>query len=281
MLPASCDDRPVTRNLTPSAQGVLRVKAGRVSFGPTINKTSTMYRFTLAMIFFGSMLFFSCHKHSDHPASGSCKVTGLQVKGNGFTENYVMGYGSDGKLSTVQYSDGSTSFTRSFTYSGSMIIITITGTSPGIDTVFLNANGDADHIVMHYGVNMFSEYTFTYDGNRQLTSSTAYTAGGGTITATYQYTNGDITQVDEPGGSFSYAYYTDKASSMSDPEVLGQWVQFGVVYQKGRHLTKSSTAGSVTETLTYTFDESGKITGGSQSSGGSDAMTFTYSYDCQ
>lgn len=240
-----------------------------------------MHKFTLVVAILGSMMVLSCHKHSDHPASGSCKLTGLQVKGNGFTENYVMTYGSDGKLSTVQYSDGSTFFTRSFTYSGSLIIINITGSSPAIDTVFLNSNGDADHIVMHYGVNMFSQYTFTYDGNRQLTSSTAYTAGGGTITATYQYNNGDITEVDEPGGSFSYAYYTDKASSMGDLEVLGQWVQFGVVYQKVRHLTKSSTAGNVTETLNYTFDESGKITSGSQSSGGGDTTTFTYSYDCQ
>jgi len=232
------------------------------------------------MVLFGAMTFLSCHKSSEHPASSSCKLTGLQVKGSNFTENYVMTYGSDGKLSTVQYSDGGTSFTRSFTYSGSMIIINVTGSSPAVDTVFLNANGDADHIVMHYGANMYSVYSFTYDANRQLTKSTAYTAGGGTITATYQYSDGDITEVDEPGGSFSYAYYTDKASSMGDLEVFGQMVQFGVVYQKVRHLTKSNTAGNVTETLTYTFDASGKITGASESSGPGDITNFTYTYDC-
>ena len=68
---------------------------------------------------------------------------------------------------------------------------------------------------------------------------------------------------------------------MADLEVFGQWVQFGVVYQKVRHLTKSNTVGNVTETLTYTFDASGKITGATESSGGGDTTTFAYTYDCQ
>jgi hypothetical protein len=240
-----------------------------------------MYKFTLCLAFFGSMILLSCHKNSDHAAASSCKLSGLQVKGSNFTENYIMSYGSDGRLSTVQYSDGSTSYTRSFVYSGSLIIITVTGSSPSVDTVFLNANGDADHIVLHAGSNMVTVYSFTYDGNRQLTSSTAATVGFGNITSTYKYSDGDITEVDQSGGTFSYAYYTDKASSTSDLEVLSQLIQFGVVYQKERHLTKSITAGNVTETYSYTFDASGKITGGSESSGGSDLTTWTYTYDCQ
>jgi hypothetical protein len=49
---------------------------------------------------------------------------------------------------------------------------------------------------------LVSEYSFTYDADRELTTSSAYTAGGGTISNSYQYANGDITEVDQAGGSF-------------------------------------------------------------------------------
>ena len=229
----------------------------------------------------GSTIFLSCHKNGDHPASNSsCKVTGLQVKGNGWTGNYIISYGGDGKLGGVQYSDGSTSYTRTFTYASGMIIINVTGTSPGIDTVFLNANGDADHIIIHDASNNVTVESFTYDGSRQLTSSTSQTTGGGTIVTTYQYSNGDVTEADLGGGKFIYSYYTDKASAAGDLFIFGQWMQFGVIYQKARHLTRSISAGSVTENLTYTFDGGGKIIGATQSSGSSDLTTFTYTYDC-
>ncbi|MDO6433934.1 hypothetical protein Q4E93_25225 [Flavitalea sp. BT771] len=239
-----------------------------------------MHKSIVLTVLVGATTFLSCHK-SDHPASNnSCKLTGLQVKGNGWSENYIIAYGSDGRLSNVQYSDGSTSYTRSFTYASGMIIINITGTSPAIDTVFLNANGDADHIIMHMGSSNVTVYRFTYDSNRQLTKTSSQTNGGGVIEATYQYNNGDITEVDQAGGSYIYSYYTDKPSAPGDPEVLGQWIQFGVVYQKVRHLVKSISGGSVTESITYTFDASGKIISATQGSGSNDMATSTYTYDC-
>jgi len=238
-----------------------------------------MHKLIVLTALIGVTTFLSCHK-SDHPASSSCKLTGLQVKGNGWSENYIIAYGSDGRLGTVQYSDGSSAYTKSFTYASGMIIINITGTSPAIDTVFLNANGDADHIIMHMGANNVTVYRFTYDSNRQLTKTSSQSNGGAIIEATYQYSNGDIAEADQAGGSYTYSYYTDKASMTGDLEVLAQWIQFGVVYQKTRHLTKSITGGGVTESITYTFDASGKIISATQGTGSNDMATSTYTYDC-
>jgi len=227
----------------------------------------------------GVVIFLSCHKSNRSTSSAAgCKLTGIHVKGNGWEGNYVISYNGDGKLAAVQYADNGSSYTRNFTYSGNMIISTTVSGPTFIDTVFLGVNGDVDHIVM-YSSNSGATDSFSYDGNRQLAKSVFTPTGGGATTSTYQYDNGDLVTADQTNLHIAYTYYTDKASAAGDLLALGQWVQYGTIYEKSRHLTKSETSGNVTLNITYEFDAQGKITSATEISG-SETTTFTYTYTC-
>lgn len=225
----------------------------------------------------GATIFLSCHKSST-PVDSNCSISAINVTGD-FTANYKLSYDGSGRLSVVKYTDDGGSWTRNFTYGANLIVSSKTGPSPAVDSVYLNASGDVDHIVDRQPPNSVTTTTMTYNSSHQLSQTVVQAGGSMPSTTTYQYTNGDLTQVDQDGSIIVYTYYTDKASATGGMMELQQWLQFGVIYQKSAHLVKAYGYTNPDEQVSYVYDGSGKIssmTGGN----GSSLLTFSYTYDC-
>jgi hypothetical protein len=227
----------------------------------------------------GATIFPGCHK-SSHDASSTtkCKITGIHVAGHGWSSDYIIAYDNAGRPTALQFSQNGGGYTANFAYGDHLIVVTTTGTSNTIDSVFLNANGDIDHLIVRNGSSNTITDVFTYDSKHQLSKSVEQ--GGADVTTLYQYSNGDMVEADLPGEKFIYSYYTDKPAAVGDPMVLTQWLQFGALFQRSAHLTKTQSVGSNVETFTYTFDAEGKIASVTEADGSVDSTTFTYTYEC-
>lgn len=235
-------------------------------------------RFTVTLLLLVSMAFFSCHKDHPAPASGACQLSGAQVVNGSVIENFTFSYNSNNQLSVLKYSDNNSSYTRTFTYGDKLIVVTTTGASPGIDSVFLDAAGKVSSIASHHSLNTL--LTFTRDNSGYVTQSTLSSPNNTPIVTDFHYQNGDLQEMDLGSASFTYVYFTDKASTIADLQAFSQWIQYGIVYFGNRHVTRSVAVGGVTqETLEYSYDANGKPTSVTVSSGGT-SYTTQYTYDC-
>jgi hypothetical protein len=225
-----------------------------------------------------TMLALSCHKSSR--VAPACRITGIQTSYSGTTGSYTITYNADGKPATVEFSQGGSSYTRTIVYSPGLIVATTTGAGASTDSVYLNAAGDVDHIVRRpAGSAAVTTSSFTYDGSRQIATIVVQSTNSAPITTTCKYVNGDLQETDGVL-TVKYTYYPDKPSSPADLIALGQWLNYGIVYEKSAHMVQTYGSGSVIESNTYTYDNDGKIVSATSSDNSGGRSTFTFTYDC-
>ena len=218
----------------------------------------------------------SCKKSSSSP---SCKLITVIDQYNSTTNTINISYNNDGKISTIQET-GSSPFKKVFTYSGNLMMITTSNSSSvtSTDSVVLNSDGLISYSMVKDASNNKTVNTYTYSGTQLLKSTYQY--NGGTIqTTTYTYTNGDLTGSSDGSNTAVYNYYTDKTFAEGDFLKLVQLINYGGLYVKNAHLIKGFQQGSTVENFNYIFDNTGKITGVTATTG-SNIENVTYQYSC-
>ncbi|OQP60466.1 hypothetical protein A3860_33645 [Niastella vici] len=219
----------------------------------------------------------SCSKKSS--SSPSCKLITVIDQYGSTTNTINISYNNDGKISTIQ-GTGSSPFKKVFTYSGNLMMITTSNASSvtATDSVVLNSDGLISYSMRKDASNIKTVYTYTYSGSQLLKSTYQYN-GGSIQTTTYTFTNGDLTGSAEGSNTAVYNYYTDKNSADGDFLKLVQLLNYGGLYVKNAHLIKGFQQGSTVENFNYTYDNTGKITGLTATTG-SNIENVTFQYNC-
>lgn len=231
-----------------------------------------------------SILSLQCHKSNSAPPQ-VCKLTSVTATGGGLTTNYDITSDSIGRPVTIKVSGNSgPSYVTSFTYSPNRIIsshLYAGYTTPTtIDTVFF-INGRIATISVKGSNGDYGVTTYSYDGQGQLTQSTIVYNGIMTTQSSYQMSGGDIISGNDGGTAFSYTYYTNKAATILDYLAMQEWLNYGAVIRKSRHLVQSFQTDHISQTFNYTFDDKGKITDAIATENTTHATgSYHYTYDC-
>jgi hypothetical protein len=219
----------------------------------------------------------SCSKKSSSSAQTCQIITVTDQEGTNSTI-YNITYNNQGKISTEQYNQNSTPYSRVFTYIGSTEIMTTTGGASTItDSITLNSNGMIESDYETDGTNV-SITTYTYSGT-EVQKSVNVTNGGAPLTSTFTWTNGDLTGGSLSGsGTATYTYNT-KASEAGDYWSIVQLVNYGATFVQSAHQLAGYQVGTTIENVNYTYDNTGKITEVTGTTG-SDVENITYQYSC-
>lgn len=236
----------------------------------------------LSFLFLLSVLC-SCKK-TRHQAAPSCRISDIDVSTGNATAAYHLGYGPDGRLATVHFSDAGSSYDRSFTYSDRLIVVHTGSTGTAIDSVFLHGNGDIDSIRSYNASGNLTRSLFTRNSSGQVTGSTTVFTDNTSTSTSFLYSNGDISAQVYPTDTLTYHYYTDQSERMGDLLFLQQWVSYGAVFQSFNHLFKEFYTPELRQSVVYTFDGDGKIssftlTGTAGAS--TTIQTYQLTYNCQ
>lgn len=218
----------------------------------------------------------SCKKSSSTP---SCKLITVVDQYNSSTATINISYNNDGKISTIQRT-GSSPSTQVFNYNGNLLMISTSssGSVTSTDSVVFNSDGLISYSMEKDASNNKTVNIYTYSGTQLLKSTSQYN-GGAIQTTTYTYTNGDLTGSSDGTNTGVYSYYTDKTFADGDYLKLVQLINYGAFFVKNAHLIKGFQEGSTVENFNYTFDNTGKITGLTATTGSS-IETVTYQYSC-
>jgi hypothetical protein len=220
----------------------------------------------------------SCSKKN--AAAPACKLITITDVNGSTTTTFNITYNNVGKISTLQSTSGSTTTSKVFTYSSDVIFITSTysgSPNPTTDSIVVNNSGLIMSDQYRNGTDE-SLTTYTYSGN-QLLKSILQNNSDPAVTTTYTFTNGDLTGSSDGTNTATYSYNTTKASVPGDYFQLVQLIQYGASYVINSHQIIGYQIGSTIENITYTYDNTGKITGLTGTTGGS-IETITYQYNC-
>jgi hypothetical protein len=219
----------------------------------------------------------SCSKKSSSPAQ-TCQIITVTDQLGTSTTTYNITYNNAGQISTEQYNQNSTPYSRVFTYIGSTEIMTTSGgTSTVTDSITLNSNGMIESDYETDGTNL-SVTTYTYSGT-EVQKSVNVTNGGAPTTSTFTWTNGDLTGGSLSGsGTATYTYNT-MASEEGDYWYIAQLINYGGFFVKTAHQLAGFQVGTTIENVSYTYDNTGKITALTGTSG-STIETIGYQYSC-
>jgi hypothetical protein len=218
----------------------------------------------------------SCSKKSSSPAQ-TCQIITVSDQIGSSTTVYNLTYNNAGQISTAQYNQNSTAYSRVFTYIGSTeIMVTSGGSSTITDSMTLNSDGFIQSDYQTDGTNL-TVTDYTYSG-AELQKSVSTTNGGTPTTSTYSWTNGDLTSGNDNGTTATYTYNTT-ASETGDYWYIAQLINYGGFIVKTAHQLTGYQVGTSIENVNYTYDNTGKITGLTGTSG-STVETITYQYSC-
>src|SRR5580700_1110316 len=125
----------------------------------------------------------SCSKKSSSPAQ-TCQIITVSDQLGSSTTVYNITYNNAGQISTAQYNQNSTAYSRVFTYIGSTeIMVTSGGGSTITDSMTLNSDGFIESDYQTDGTNL-TVTNYTYSGT-ELQKSVSTTNGGTPTTSTY------------------------------------------------------------------------------------------------
>ncbi|HUB61206.1 MAG TPA: hypothetical protein VL978_10910 [Puia sp.] len=218
----------------------------------------------------------ACSKKSGSPAQ-TCQIITVTDQLGTATTTYNITYNNSGQISTEQYASGGVNYTRVFTYLGSTeMISTSDGTSTVTDSITLNSDGLIVSDYNTYSSNV-TVTTYTYSGT-ELQKEVQVQNGGTPSTTTFTWTNGDVTGSSSGSGSSTYSYNT-KASAVGDYWSIVQLINYGASFVKTAHQLTGYQVGTTVENVNYTYDNTGKITGLTGTSG-STVETIGYQYTC-
>ncbi|HET6253467.1 MAG TPA: hypothetical protein VFE32_05315 [Puia sp.] len=219
----------------------------------------------------------SCSKKSSNPAQ-TCRIVTISDQIGTSTTVYNISYNNSGKISTEQYSQNSTNYSRVFTYIGNTEIMTTSdGTTTITDSITLNGNGMIESDYATDGTNT-DVTTYTYSGT-ELQKSVEVLDGGTPTTSTYTWTNGDLTGASLSGSQSGTYSYNSKASEAGDYWQIVQLVNYGAVFVRTTHQLSGYQAGTTVENVNYTYDNTGKITAVAATTG-ANVENISYQYNC-
>jgi len=233
------------------------------------------YSLTVTLFLFQSL---SCSKKSSSAASSSgCKIVSATLSGTTGTGSIDFSYNGDGKIASIVSNLSTGATTRSFTYSGNVVMIsTTTGGSSAVttDSIVVNSDGLMLSDIIRSPTDV-SFLIYNYSGT-EVTSETTTDSNTPVVTVNFTFTNGDFDGFPQSNEVFAY---NNKASEQGDYFQFGQLLGTGVPWIKCAHQAVSISAGAITESITYTYDNSGKITQ-MQIFGGGQTATYAYTYQC-
>jgi len=235
------------------------------------------------LFFSASLVLFlifeqSCSKKN--AAAPACQLITISDVNGSTTTTYNLTYNNEGKISTLQSISGSTTTSKVFTYSGNVIFVTTTysgSANQTTDSIVVNSAGLITSDQNRSGTNQ-SLTTYTYSGN-QLLKSILQNNSNPPVTTTYTFTNGDLTGSTDGTTTSTYSYNTSKTSVQGDYFQLVQLIQYGASFVINSHQIIGYQVGSTIENITYTYDNTGKITGLIGTTGGN-IETITLQYNC-
>ncbi len=217
----------------------------------------------------------SCSKKSGSAAQ-TCQIITITDQNGASSTTYNITYNNAGQISTEQFSIGGTANSRVFTYIGNTEMITATGGAvPITDSITLNSDG---LIQSDYNTNQsnITATTYTYSGT-EVQKAVQVVNGGAPTTTIYSFTNGDLTS---SSGSSSGTYtYNTKASEAGDYWQIIQLLNYGAFFVKNAHQLAGYQVGPTVENVNYTYDNTGKITAVTGTSGAA-VENITYQYSC-
>jgi hypothetical protein len=217
----------------------------------------------------------ACSKKSS-PAQ-VCQIITVTDQLGSTTTTYNITYNNSGQISTEQYASGGSNYNRVFTYIGSTeMISTSDGTTTVTDSISLNSDG---LILTDYNTNQSSVTvtTNTYSGT-ELQKQVVVQNGGTPSTTTFTWTNGDMTSGTSSSGTSTYSYNTE-ASKEGDYWSIVQLINYGSSFVKTAHQLSAYAVGASVENVTYTYDNTGKITAVTGTAGSS-IENISYQYSC-
>ncbi len=237
-------------------------------------KKITFYSLVLTFLLFQSL---SCSKKSGSAASSSsCKLISATQSGTQGTGTIDFTYNDDGKIASIVSNLSTGTTTKSFTYTGNVVMISTTtsgSSSVTTDSIVVNSDGLMQSDINRTATDV-SFLVYNYSGT-EVTSETTEDNSNPIATVNFTFTNGDFDGFPQSNEAFAY---NDKASEQGDYFQFSQLVENGVPWIKCAHQVVSASAGAITESITYTYDNSGKIT---QMTLFGDGQTITYDYDYQ
>jgi hypothetical protein len=217
----------------------------------------------------------SCSKKSGSPAQ-TCRIITISDQNGSSSTTYNITYNNAGQISTEQYSIGTTAYNRVFTYIGSIeMIATSTGTTTITDSINLNSDG---LILSDYNTDQtnITVSTYTYSGT-EVQKAVTVVNGGAPTTSVYTFANGDLTS---SSGSPNITYsYNTKASEIGDYWQIIQLINYGASFVRTAHQLAGYQYTGTVENINYTYDNSGKITVVTGTTG-ANVETITYQYSC-
>jgi len=218
----------------------------------------------------------ACRKKSSSNTQ-ACQIITVTDHEPAGTATVNLTYNNQGQVLTKQILTSSDTISMVFTYSGNTEIVQTSG--PGLaitDSMNLNSDGQT---VTDYESDGTITYltTNTYSGTELQTS--VFTYSGGSTTTTYSWTNGDMTSSVSGSTTTIYSYNTN-ASEVGDYWWTIQLINFGGDLIRTKHQLASYQSASTIHNLSYTYDNTGKITGLTNSFGSS-VDTVSYRYSCK
>jgi hypothetical protein len=218
----------------------------------------------------------SCSKKSSS-TTPTCQIITVTDQLGTSTTIYNITYNNAGQISTEQYNQSGTAYSRVFTYIGSQEIMTTSGGASTItDSMTINSDGFIESDYQTDGSSQ-TVTNYTYSGN-ELQKSVSVTNGGTPSTTTYSCTNGDLTSGNVNGEAATYTYNTT-ASEEGDYWYIAQLINYGGFIVKTAHQLTGFELGTTIENVSYTYDNTGKITALTGTSG-STVENITYQYSC-
>lgn len=218
----------------------------------------------------------SCSKKSSS-STPSCQIVTVTDQLGTTTTTYNITYDNSNRISTEQYVSNGVTTNQVFTYIGNTeIMSTSNGTTDTQDSITLNSDGliVSDYYSSSSGGS--SVTTYTYSGT-ELQKAVLTSGTNPPQTTTYTWSNGDV--VSSTGSpNITYSYNT-KATEIGDYWQVIQLINYGATFIKTAHQLAGYQYNSTVENINYTYDNTGKITAVTGTSG-SDVENITYQYTC-
>lgn len=194
----------------------------------------------------------SCNKKDSTPKE-VCKVQRV-VSGN---ESYLFSYDDQFRISKIESPDK----VANYSYNGnqSTILTTSSGSFSNKKIITTNDAGLVLNVKTESNTSgtIWTNETYTYNGNQVATSVSSNSTGLGNSTTNYIWaSDGNLaTIISASGATTDFSYYNDQAYQEGDFLNVLNLIQNGYTFYKNKNLVKSASS----NTISYTFDEANKI----------------------
>ena len=241
---------------------------------------------TSKLIYLSLFLIYllSCSKNNSSPAptpGTNCKITAASIVSGGGVNlgKYSFRYNTDGSLAGSTFT-GVYTDTVSYKYSGNLIYRSVAaGANSSVDTVTLNDAGMAVLDKAQIGKSVYTT-NYIYDPTGLLQTYTQQQDTFPPVSPTYSFTNGDNTLITNGTAVDTLIYDLNKPAVMGNMDEFSQFLQFGYMYVKNKHLVTEEHHGTGF-VYTYTYTPEGNISTIKIVIGNTNSETISYTYECQ